>query len=58
LTETIPKALIEVNGRPFLSHQLDLLKRAGDRKVLLLVGHLGEKIREAVRQPFADEIQD
>ncbi len=29
LTESIPKALIEVAGRPFLAHQLELLKRHG-----------------------------
>ncbi len=46
MTETIPKALIEVNGRPFLSHQLDLLKRSGFGKAVLLVGYLGEKIQE------------
>jgi len=46
LTETIPKALIEVNGKPFLSHQLELLKRNGILRVMVLVGHLGEKIQE------------
>jgi len=46
MTETIPKALIEVNGRPFLSHQLDLLKRSGFGKAVLLVGYLGKKIQE------------
>jgi len=46
LTETIPKSLIEINGEPFLVHQLRLLQRAGFRRVVLCVGHLGEKIRE------------
>ena len=46
LTETMPKALIDVNGRPFLWHQIELLKRSGICKVVLLVGHLGEQIRE------------
>ncbi len=46
LTETVPKALIEVNGQPFLHHQLALLKRRGIFRVVLLVGYLGEKIRE------------
>jgi len=47
LTETIPKALIEVNGKPFLWHQLELLKRSGILRVVLLVGYLGEKIQES-----------
>ncbi len=46
LTETIPKALIEINGEPFLAHQLRLLKRHGVARVVLCVGHLGEKIRD------------
>ena len=44
LTEAIPKALIDVAGQPFLSHQLLRLKDQGVRRVLLLVGHLGDMI--------------
>lgn len=46
LTETVPKALIGVNGQPFLHHQLALLKRSGIRHVVMLVGYLGEKIQD------------
>ncbi|HUI78489.1 MAG TPA: HAD-IIIA family hydrolase [Bryobacteraceae bacterium] len=46
MTETIPKALIDINGEPFLAHQLRLLKRAGATGVVLCVGYLGEMIRE------------
>jgi NDP-sugar pyrophosphorylase family protein len=46
LTEAIPKALLEIEGRPFLWHQLRLLKENGVRRVLLLVGYLGEAIEE------------
>ena len=44
ITEGIPKALIDVAGHPFLWHQLQLLKRSGIRRVVLLVGHLGESV--------------
>jgi NDP-sugar pyrophosphorylase family protein len=44
VTETIPKALIEVAGEPFLAHQLRLLRRNGFEHVVLCVGYLGEKI--------------
>lgn len=44
LTEAIPKALIDVAGQPFLSHQLLRLKDQGVRRALLLVGHLGDMI--------------
>ena len=46
VTENIPKALIEVAGRPFLAHQLRLLSGAGVRKVVLCVGYLGEVIEK------------
>lgn len=46
LTEAIPKALIEINGQPFLWHQLELLKRRGIKRVVLAVGYLGTKIQE------------
>jgi NDP-sugar pyrophosphorylase family protein len=46
LTEPIPKALVEVAGRPFLWHQLQLLRKHGIRSVVLSVGYLGEKIQQ------------
>jgi NDP-sugar pyrophosphorylase family protein len=46
VTQTIPKALIEIAGEPFLAHQLRLLARSGFARVVLCVGYLGEQIRE------------
>ncbi len=48
LTETIPKALIEVNGEPFIAHQLRLLASRGIERVVLCVGYRGEMIRNFV----------
>jgi NDP-sugar pyrophosphorylase family protein len=45
VTETVPKALIEVAGEPFLAHQLRLLRHHGFERVVLLVGYLGEMIQ-------------
>ena len=44
ITEKIPKSLVTVAGRPFLAHQLELLRARGLRRVVLCVGHLGEMI--------------
>jgi len=44
VTERIPKSLVEIDGEPFLAHQLRLLRAAGIRRVVLCVGHLGEMI--------------
>jgi len=45
LTEKIPKALVPVAGKPFLAHQLELLRRQGITRVVLCLGHLGEMVR-------------
>jgi MurNAc alpha-1-phosphate uridylyltransferase len=47
-TEKVPKSLVEVNGEPFVVHQLRLLRANGVRRVVLCVGHLGEMIRNAL----------
>jgi NDP-sugar pyrophosphorylase family protein len=46
ITETIPKALVEIAGEPFLGHQLRLLSRSGIPRVVLCVGYLGEQVRD------------
>jgi MurNAc alpha-1-phosphate uridylyltransferase len=47
-TSRVPKALLSIAGRPFIFHQLELLKRQHIERVVLCVGHLGEQIEEAV----------
>jgi NDP-sugar pyrophosphorylase family protein len=49
LTEKIPKSLIEVAGRPFLEHQITLLRRNGVDDIYLCVGFLGEMIEDLFR---------
>jgi NDP-sugar pyrophosphorylase family protein len=46
VTETIPKALVEIAGEPFLAHQLRLLTRAGYRRVVLCVGYRARQIQD------------
>lgn len=48
ITETIPKSLVAVAGRPFIEHQLEQLQREGIRRVVLCVGYLGEMVRDVV----------
>lgn len=42
----MPKPMVVINGKPFLHHQLDFIKRFGINEVLLLVGYLGEQIKD------------
>ena len=46
LTEKIPKVLLPVAGRPFLEHQLELLRGQGIRRAVLCLGYLGEQVVE------------
>jgi MurNAc alpha-1-phosphate uridylyltransferase len=48
VTRKIPKALINITGRPFIDHQLALLRKKGIIQVVLCVGYLGEQIEEYV----------
>jgi NDP-sugar pyrophosphorylase family protein len=45
ITEKIPKSLVPVADKPFLAHQLELLKSRGIQRAVLCVGYLGEMIR-------------
>src|ERR1019366_3578108 len=40
VTKRIPKALVEINGEPFLAHQLRLLAASGIGRATLCVGYL------------------
>lgn len=48
LTETIPKALLDVNGEPFIAHQLRLLRANDIERVIVCAGYLGEMIQDHV----------
>jgi NDP-sugar pyrophosphorylase family protein len=53
ITEKIPKSLVPVAGKPFLTHQLEWLHARGIRHVVLCVGYLGEMIeRDYGREAF------
>lgn len=51
-THTQPKALMHVAGRPILGHILDELVAVGVDDVVLVVGHLREKVEEFVRTHY------
>jgi len=48
LTRKTPKSLIEIAGKPFIFHQLEMLSSQGIKNVVLCVGHLGEMIESRV----------
>jgi D-sedoheptulose 7-phosphate isomerase len=48
LAAKVPKALLDVAGRPFIDHQLGLLRRSGIERVVLCLGYLGEQVEAHV----------
>lgn len=48
ITTTIPKAMVEVAGQPFICHQLAYLKRQGVTEVVMCIGYLGDMIEAEV----------
>jgi NDP-sugar pyrophosphorylase family protein len=45
LTEKIPKSLVEVDGKPFIVHQVELLRHKGVTHLVLCLGYLGEQVQ-------------
>src|SRR5258708_18605518 len=48
LTESIPKALVPVLGRPFAEIQLEWLASSGVNDVVYSIGYRGDLVREAL----------
>ena len=44
--DEIPKPMVPVDGKPLLEYQVEALKEYGIKKIIMIVGHLGEKIME------------
>ncbi len=42
----IPKPLLELNGKPMIQWQIENVVKYGIREVIIIIGHLGEKIQE------------
>jgi N-acetyl-alpha-D-muramate 1-phosphate uridylyltransferase len=49
VTEKIPKAMLEIAGKPFIYWQLRLLKENGISNVIICAGYLGQQIEEYVK---------
>ncbi len=48
ITDTIPKALIEVQGKNFLERGIEVLKMINVNKIIIVTGYLEDKVHEFV----------
>lgn len=49
ITDTIPKALVSVGGKPLLQHTIEKLKLAGFNEIIINIHHFGEQIIDFVK---------
>ena len=55
-TYTVPKVLLNVAGKPIIGHLLDRLVENGLRDVTVVVGYLGDKIKEYIGEHYTINI--
>ncbi|MEI6816061.1 MAG: sugar phosphate nucleotidyltransferase [Bacteroidota bacterium] len=53
-TNTQPKALVPVAGKPILAHIVDELIRIGLKDFIIVVGYLGDKIEQFITEKYPD----
>lgn len=46
LAKNIPKSMIDIEGKPFLEYQIEMLKKHNITDIVLCVGHLSNKIED------------
>ena len=46
ITLEIPKSLIDINGKPFIQHQIDLLRSKGISNIVLCLGNFAKPIED------------
>ncbi len=56
-TYTLPKVLLNVAGKPILGHIMDRIILEGISKATFVVGYLGEKVEEFIRENYDIEAE-
>ncbi|MDP2671574.1 MAG: sugar phosphate nucleotidyltransferase [bacterium] len=52
-----PKALYEVAGKPMIHYSLEVVKKLGIEDTVIVIGHLGEQIKEALGDNYKYALQ-
>lgn len=56
-THTQPKTLVPIAGKPILAHIIDDLLGYGFRQFVFVLGYMGEKVEDFVRNHYRDSIE-
>ena len=54
ITDSIPKCMVAVNGKPILFQQIDCLMQYGVRDITVVSGYLGDVLETAAAQAYPD----
>lgn len=54
ITDNIPKCLVPVKGKPLLVRSLELLSARGIRSVVLIVGHMKDRVYRVIGHRFGE----
>lgn len=55
-TYTVPKVLLNVAGKPIIGHLLDRLIESGFNEVTVVVGYLGDKIKDYILKHYSVKV--
>ncbi|MCI0707795.1 MAG: NTP transferase domain-containing protein [Ignavibacteriae bacterium] len=55
-TYTVPKVLLNVAGKPIIGHILDRLIENGFNEVTVIIGYLGDKIRDYILKDYSIKV--
>lgn len=53
-----PKVLHEIHGKPLISYCVDSLKKAGVNKIVVVIGHKGDMVKDAIKDDVLYAVQD
>ena len=56
VTLEIPKSLIDINGKPFIQHQIDLIKSKDINKIVLCLGNFAKPIEDYLGDGNSDSL--
>ncbi|MDW8296390.1 MAG: nucleotidyltransferase family protein, partial [Raineya sp.] len=56
-THTQPKTLVPIAGKPILAHIIDDLRNYGFEQFVFVLGYLGEKVEEFIKNHYQNQIQ-